>query len=103
MQSLLDRTQGVAPLKSVFWWSEGILLRCTEHYSRLQGPGVPPRNKCRDYSLVSARRNTEKIDDRHLVLESLPKPPVVRRVRVPAHEGVFDRFIARKNLAMNLA
>jgi hypothetical protein len=53
--------------------------------------------------LVSAGRDAEEIDDRHLVLESLPKPPVVSRVGILAHKGAVDRLIARENLAMHLA
>src|ERR1051325_8177821 len=52
---------------------------------------------------IAPGRNAKEIDDRNPVLERLAKPPVVGGIRVLAHEGVVDRFIALKDLAMHLA
>jgi hypothetical protein len=38
-----------------------------------------------------------------LLLQSLAEPAVIRRVRVGAHEGVFDDIIALIDLAMSFA
>src|SRR5262249_43905927 len=47
--------------------------------------------------------NTEKVNDRNLILACVTQPAVIGRVRVLPHEGVIDRFAAFKNLAVDLA
>jgi hypothetical protein len=38
-----------------------------------------------------------------LLLHRIPKPTVIRRVQVSAHEGIVDDIITRVDLAMSLA
>ena len=46
---------------------------------------------------------TEEIDDGYPVLERLAKPAIVGGVRVLAHKGIIDRFVAITNLPMHVA
>jgi len=45
----------------------------------------------------------EWLNDRDLPLHRIPKPAVIRRVRVGAHECIVDDIIARVDLAMSVA
>ena len=53
--------------------------------------------------LIPTGRGPEEIDDRDLFLHRLAQPAVIRRVRVGAHECVFDDFVAFVDLPMSLA
>jgi hypothetical protein len=53
--------------------------------------------------LIATRRGAEEIDDRDLPLHRIQEPAVIRRVRVGAHECVFDDIITHVDLAMSLA
>jgi hypothetical protein len=43
---------------------------------------MPPDDERRDGGLIPARRSTEKIYDRGLLLHGLAEPAVIRRVQV---------------------
>lgn len=75
----------------------------TERDAGFQCPGVPPGNEGRQHGLIAAGRDAKEIDDRDLVLVRLAKPSVVGCVRVLAHEGIVDRLVALKYLAMHFA
>src|SRR5215472_13862827 len=62
--------------------------------------GVPAHNECRNDGLIPTGRGSEEIDDRDLLLHRVPEPAVIRRVRIAAHEGVFDDIITRIDLAV---
>ena len=64
---------------------------------------VPAHNECRNDRLIPSDRTPKEIDDRDLLLHRVPEPAVIGRVRVGAHEGVFDDIIAHVDLAMGLA
>src|SRR5271157_5155437 len=102
MKPLLDRAQGVAPLQGVLRRCESLLLRHAERYARLQSRSIPPGNECRNHGLVSARRNAEKVDNWHLVLESLTKPSIVGVFGIVPLESIVDCLIAFENLSMNV-
>ena len=83
--------------------AQGFLIGHPECHARLQCFAVPSCNVTRQHRLISSGRNPKEIDDRNLVFERLAKPAVIGHIRVLAHEGVVDRFIAIEDLPMHLA
>ena len=59
---------------------------------------IPASDECRKEGLIATWRDPEKVDDWDLVLEGFPKPSIVCRVRIVAHEGVVHHLIAVENL-----
>jgi len=63
---------------------------------------MPAHDEGRDDRLRPAGGGPEQIDDRDPFLHRLAQPAVIRRVRVGAHECVFDNIIARVDLPMSI-
>jgi hypothetical protein len=63
---------------------------------------MPPHDEGRCDRLRPAGGGPEEIDDRDLFLHRLAQPAVIRRVRVGAHECVFDNIIARVDLPVSI-
>ena len=64
---------------------------------------MPINDECRNDRLIMPRRGAKEIDDRNLLLHRIPEPAVIPRIRVRAHECVFDDIITHIDLAMSLA
>src|SRR5438445_13061671 len=62
---------------------------------------MPAHDECRDDGLIPTRRDPEEVDDGDLALHRVPKPAVIWRVRVGAHELVVDDIITRVDLAVS--
>ena len=103
MQPGLDFTKRISTLGGVRWHS--LSRGSYDHPKGKLDPevlGMPPYDECRDDGLIPTGRSAEEIDNRGLPLHRIPEPAVIRRVRVAAHEGVFDDIITRIDSAVGL-
>jgi hypothetical protein len=64
---------------------------------------MPTHDECRDDGLIATGRRAEEIDNRDLALHGIPKPAVIRGLRVGAHECVINHIITCVDLVMRLA
>jgi hypothetical protein len=84
-------------------WAEAPTSAPNASSTRRRSGCQPAYDECRDDGSILTGRSAEEIDDRNLPLHRIQEPAVIRRVRVSAHELVFDDIIARVDLAMGLA
>ena len=103
MQTLFHDPQGVAALCRLRRCREVVAFGQAERNARFERRRIPPGNEGRDQSLVSARRDAEKVDDGNLVFVSVAQPTVVSGFRVGTHERVVDGFVALVDLPMGFA
>jgi hypothetical protein len=80
-----------------------LVLGLPKHHSCVERLAVPARNEGRDHGLVSAGRDAEEVNNSNLVIECFAQPSIVCGLGVLTHEGIVNRFVAFKNLAMYLA
>jgi hypothetical protein len=66
---------------------QGLLIGRPKRDACFQCLVVPAANKRRQYGLIAAGRDAEKIDDRYSVLESLAKPSVIGRLRPDTNQS----------------
>src|SRR5262245_12868749 len=103
MQSLLNGAKSVAAFKGVRRRLKRLLVGQAKRDLGLQSLGVPTGNEGGKHGLIAARGYTEKIDNRHVVLECVAKLSVVRGIGVLPHKGVIDGLVTLENLLMHLA
>ncbi len=102
MESLLDGSEGIAPLDGIFGRCELRPTDITKGDARLQTFRVPARDEGRDHRLGSSWCNPEEVDKRHLGLIGLFQPPIVGRIRIRSHEGIVDGLIGIEDLPVHV-
>src|SRR6185437_9426427 len=81
MQSLLYGSQRITALGAGFRESrDGLLLH---------------------FAMIATGGDSKKVDYRYSIFHRLPQPPIIRCVRLFAHERVINCFITVKDLTVN--